>query len=43
MELSGCVLKEISLPQELANPIVARSMAAHLVVRNQKDILEGTS
>jgi glyoxylase-like metal-dependent hydrolase (beta-lactamase superfamily II) len=43
MELSACVLKEISLPQELANPIVARSMAAHLAVRNQEDILEGTS
>ena len=43
MELSGCVLKEISLPQELANPLVARSMAAHLALRDQKDILEGPS
>lgn len=43
MELTGCVLKEISLPQELANPLVARSMAAHLAQRNQKDILEGPS
>jgi hydroxyacylglutathione hydrolase len=42
MNLSRCVLKEISLPQELANPIVARSMAAHLAVSHQKDILGGT-
>jgi glyoxylase-like metal-dependent hydrolase (beta-lactamase superfamily II) len=39
MELSGCVLKDVGLPEELANPIVARSIAAHLSVRNQKDIL----
>ncbi len=39
MKLTGCVLKEISLPPELANPIVARSIAAHLSVREQKNIL----
>jgi glyoxylase-like metal-dependent hydrolase (beta-lactamase superfamily II) len=43
MELSGCALKEISLPPELANPLVARSVAAHLAVRDRKDILGGTS
>ena len=35
-----CVLKEISLPPELANPVVARSIAAHLVVRDQKNIVQ---
>jgi hydroxyacylglutathione hydrolase len=39
LELTGCVLKEISLPPELANPIVAKSIAAHLAVRGQKDII----
>lgn len=39
MELTGCVLKEITIPPELASPIVARSMAAHLAIREQKDIL----
>jgi len=39
MELTGCVLKELSLPPELANPIVARSIAAHLAVREQENIL----
>ncbi len=40
MGLSGCVLKDLGLPQDLANPLVARSIAAHLAVRNQKDILK---
>ena len=43
MELTRCVLKDISIPPELANPIVARSMAAHLAVREKKDILEESS
>jgi glyoxylase-like metal-dependent hydrolase (beta-lactamase superfamily II) len=38
-ELSGCVLKDLGLPPELANPLVARTFAAHLKVRDQKDIL----
>jgi glyoxylase-like metal-dependent hydrolase (beta-lactamase superfamily II) len=39
MELSGCVLRDLGLPEEFANPIVARSFAAHLAVRGQEDIL----
>ncbi len=39
LELSGCVLKELGLPQELANPLVARTVAAHLAVRDRKSIL----
>jgi glyoxylase-like metal-dependent hydrolase (beta-lactamase superfamily II) len=35
-DLSGCVLKELGLPEALANPIVARSIASHLAVRNQE-------
>lgn len=38
-ELSECVLKDLGLPPELANPLVARTFAAHLKVRNQKDII----
>ncbi len=39
MELCGGVLDEIGLPPEAANPIVARSVAAHLKLRDQKSIL----
>jgi glyoxylase-like metal-dependent hydrolase (beta-lactamase superfamily II) len=39
LETTRCVLKEISLPLELANPIVARSIAAHLGLRSQGNIL----
>lgn len=38
-ELSECVLKDLALAPELANPLVARTFAAHLAVRNQKDII----
>jgi glyoxylase-like metal-dependent hydrolase (beta-lactamase superfamily II) len=38
-ELSACVLKDLGLPPELANPLVARTFAAHLEVRDQKDII----
>jgi glyoxylase-like metal-dependent hydrolase (beta-lactamase superfamily II) len=36
---AACVLKEISLPPELASPIVARSIAAHLDLRTQESII----
>lgn len=39
LEVTRCVLKEISLPPELANPLVARSIAAHLALREQQDII----
>jgi len=39
LEVTRCVLKEISLPPELANPIVARSFAAHLELRSRKNII----
>ena len=39
LEVTRCVLKEISLPPELANPIVARSIAAHLTLRDHKNII----
>lgn len=39
LEIAPCVLRELSLPQELANPIVARSIAAHLDLRAQENIL----
>ena len=39
LETAKCVLKAISLPPELANPIVAGSIAAHLTLRNQKNII----
>jgi len=39
LEVTRSVLKEISLPPELANPIVARSIAAHLVLRDHKNII----
>lgn len=40
LALTRCVLKEISLPPELANPIVARTIAAHLDLRDQKAIIQ---
>ncbi len=39
MEVCGCVLKDLGSPPELANPLMARSIAAHLAVRNQTSIL----
>lgn len=39
MELSKCALKELGLPTELANPITARSFAAHLAARDHKKII----
>ena len=39
MEVCGCVLKDVGLSSELANPLMARSIAAHLAVRNQASIL----
>ncbi|HEY6000600.1 MAG TPA: MBL fold metallo-hydrolase [bacterium] len=39
LETTRCVLKELSLPPELASPIVARSIAAHLKLRDQESIL----
>jgi hydroxyacylglutathione hydrolase len=38
LEVTRCVLNNIALPPELANPIVARSIAAHLALREYKDI-----
>jgi hypothetical protein len=38
-ELSECVLKDLGLPPELANPLVAGTCAAHLRVRDQKVII----
>ncbi len=38
-KLSECVLQDLGLPLELANPLVARTFAAHLRVRDQKIIL----
>jgi glyoxylase-like metal-dependent hydrolase (beta-lactamase superfamily II) len=43
MELTACALKDLGLPQGLANPIVAGSIAAHLAVRDQEDILSPTA
>ena len=40
LEVTRRVLKEIPLPLELANPIVARSIAAHLDLRDHKDIIQ---
>ena len=37
--LSECVLKDLGLPPELANPLVARTCSAHLRVRGQKVII----
>jgi len=38
--VTRCVLKKISLPPELANPLAARSIAAHLELRTQADIIQ---
>jgi hydroxyacylglutathione hydrolase len=37
--LSECVLQGLGLPPDLANPLVARTVAAHLSVRDQKVII----
>ncbi len=39
MELSKCVLGELDIPSEVANPLVAGSFAAHLKLRDRKKIL----
>ncbi|SPQ01871.1 Zn-dependent hydrolase, glyoxylase [Candidatus Sulfobium mesophilum] len=39
MKLCGSVLGELGLPPETANPIVARSIAAHLKLRDRRNIL----
>lgn len=39
MKLCGRVLGEIGIPPEAANPIVARSIAAHLKLHTRKNIL----
>lgn len=39
MELCRCALGKLGIPPEAANPLVARSFAAHLKVRNQQKIL----
>lgn len=39
LDVTRCVLKELSLPPELANPIAARSIAAHLDLRRLKNIV----
>lgn len=39
MQLSRCALGELGLPPEMANPIVARSFASNLKLRNKKSIL----
>ncbi len=38
-KLTPLVLTELGLPPELANPLVARTFAAHLEVRDRKDII----
>ena len=38
-KLSECVLQDLGLPSGLANPLVARTVAAHLSVRDQKVII----
>ncbi len=38
-KLSECVLKELGLPPELANPLVARTFAANLAIRDRKEIV----
>lgn len=37
--LSECVLKDLGFPPELANPLVARTFAAHLKVRDQQSVV----
>lgn len=39
MKICGSVLGEVGLPPEAANPIVARSIAAHLKLRDRQSIL----
>jgi hypothetical protein len=39
LAITACVLEKLSLPPELANPIVARSVAAHLALRDQGNII----
>lgn len=39
MELSKCALGELGLPPEFANPIVAKSFASHLKVRENRNIV----
>jgi hydroxyacylglutathione hydrolase len=39
MELCGRVLGEIGIPPETANPIVARSLASHLELRDRQSII----
>ncbi len=38
-KLTPCVLTELGMPPELANPLVARTFAAHLAVRDQKTVI----
>lgn len=40
LKATPCVLKQISLPPELAGPIVARSIAAHLDLRSEENIIQ---
>ncbi len=40
MELTKSVLKELGLPETMANPIVARSFLANLKVRNHQNLLQ---
>lgn len=39
LELSRCALKELGFPPEFANPLVARSFASNLAVRDRKVII----
>ncbi len=39
MELCGCVLGELGIPREAANPLVARSFEANLKFHERQDIL----
>jgi hypothetical protein len=39
LQLCPCVLKKIGIPPEIANPIVARSIEAHLKVRDRQSII----
>jgi len=39
MELCAKVLKELGMPPEIANPVVARSFTSHLTLRGQKKII----
>jgi len=39
LELCPCVLQKIGIPPEIANPIAARSIEAHLKVRDRRNII----